>query len=248
MMWRAMDPGHPAYKPADARFADTVKKIYEQFDRVVGRTLPRVEAGATLVVMSDHGFTSWRRAFHLNTWLRNEGYLAARDPNLKDEPGLYANVDWSQTRAYALGLNGLYINVAGRERNGIVDAGQREDLAREIAAKLLKAVDAKTGQRAVTRVLRREEYRDRGHLEIGPDLVVGYSKGMRGSNESALGKLTPEVVTDNTEEWSGDHCMDPDAVPGILFTSHPLRKPAGRLQDLAAAILAEFGVEGFPTR
>ena len=248
MMWRAMDPGHPAYKPADARFADTVKRIYEQFDRVVGRTLPRVEAGATLVVMSDHGFTSWRRAFHLNTWLKNEGYLAARDPNLKDEPGLYANVDWSQTRAYALGLNGLYINVAGRERNGIVDPGQREDLAREIAAKLLKAVDPKTGQRAVTKVLRREEYRDRGHLEIGPDLVVGYAKGMRGSNESALGKLMPEVVTDNTEEWSGDHCMDPDAVPGILFTSHPLRKPAARLEELAAAILAEFGVEGFPAR
>ena len=248
IMWRAMDPGHPAYKPEDARFADAVKKIYEQFDRIVGRTLPRVEAGTTLVVMSDHGFTSWRRAFHLNTWLKNEGYLAARNPDLKNDPGLYANVDWSATRAYGLGLNGLYINVAGRERNGIVDPGQREALAKEIGAKLLLAVDAKTGQRAVTKVLRREEYRDRGHLEIGPDLVVGYAKGMRGSNESALGKLMPEVVTDNTEEWSGDHCMDPDAVPGILFTSHPLLKPAPRLEDLAAAILAEFGVDGFPAR
>jgi predicted AlkP superfamily phosphohydrolase/phosphomutase len=248
MMWRAMDPGHPAYKPADAAFADTVKKIYEQFDRIVGQTLPRVEAGATLVVMSDHGFTSWRRAFHLNTWLRNEGYLTARDPNRKDDPGLYANVDWSRTRAYGLGLNGLYINVAGREKNGVVDPGQREALAKEIGAKLLQAVDPKTGERAVTKVLRREEYRDRGHLEIGPDLIVGYAKGMRGSNESALGKLMPEAVTDNHEEWSGDHCMDPDSVPGILFTSRPLRKPAARLDELAAAVLAEFGVEGFPTR
>ena len=248
MMWRAMDPGHPAYKPEDAAFADTVKTIYEQFDRIVGQTLPRVEGGATLVVMSDHGFTSWRRAFHLNTWLKNEGYLAARDPNLQDDPGLYANVDWSRTRAYALGLNGLYINVAGRERDGIVDPGQREALAKEIAAKLLQAVDPKSGERAVTKVLRREEYRDRGHLEIGPDLVVGYAKGMRGSNESALGKLMPEVVTDNHEEWSGDHCMDPDAVPGILFTSRPLKKPAAKLDELAAAVLAEFGVEGFPKR
>jgi predicted AlkP superfamily phosphohydrolase/phosphomutase len=248
MMWRAMDPAHPAYKPADAAFADTVKKIYQQFDRIVGETLPRVEAGATLVVMSDHGFTSWRRAFHLNTWLKNEGYLTARDPDLKDDPGLYANVDWSRTRAYALGLNGLYINVAGREKDGVVDPAQREALAREIGEKLLQAVDPKTGERAVTKVLRREEYRDRGHLETGPDVIVGYAKGMRGSDESALGKLMPEAVTDNTEEWSGDHCMDPDAVPGILFTSRPLRKPAAKLDELAAAVLAEFGVEGFPAR
>ncbi|PYQ22842.1 MAG: hypothetical protein DMF81_10770 [Acidobacteria bacterium] len=248
MMWRAMDSAHPAYKPTDAPFADAVKKVYERFDRVVGETLPRVDAGALLVVMSDHGFTSWRRAFHLNTWLEKEGYLAALDPTLKDDTGLFTNVDWSRTRAYAVGLNGLYINVAGRERDGTVDPGQREALATEIGEKLLQAVDPKTGRRAVTKVLRREEYRDRGHLDIGPDLVVGYAKGTRGSNESALGKLMPEVVTDNTEEWSGDHCMDPDTVPGILVTSRPLRKPAARLQDLAAAILAEFGVEGFPRR
>jgi predicted AlkP superfamily phosphohydrolase/phosphomutase len=248
MMWRAMDPGHPAYKPEDAQFADTVKKIYEQFDGIVGRTMPRVAKGATLVVMSDHGFTSWRRAFHLNTWLEKEGYLAARDPNLRDDPGFYSNVDWSRTRAYGLGLNGLYINVAGREKDGIMDPGQREALAKEIAAKLLQVVDPKTGERAITKVQRREEYRDRGYLEIGPDLIVGYAKGTRTSNESALGKLMPEVFSDNHEEWSGDHCMDPDAVPGILLTSRPLKKPATKLDELAAAILAEFGVEGFPKR
>jgi predicted AlkP superfamily phosphohydrolase/phosphomutase len=248
MLWRAMDPGHPAYKATDARFADTVKKIYEQFDGIVGRTMPRVDAGAMLVVMSDHGFTSWRRAFHLNTWLKEQGYLTLLNPHLQQDPGLFANVDWSRTRAYALGLNGLYINVAGREREGIVDPAEREALAREIGAKLLQSVDPKTGQRAVTEVLRREEYRDRGHLDVGPDLVVGYAKGMRGSNESALGTVGPEVVTDNTEEWSGDHCMDPDTVPGVLFSSRPLKKPVARLEELAAAILAEFGVEGFPQR
>jgi predicted AlkP superfamily phosphohydrolase/phosphomutase len=248
MMWRAMDPSHPAYKAADARFEATVRKIYEQFDRIVGRTLPRVDAGATLVVMSDHGFTSWRRAFHLNTWLKEQGYLAVLDPDLKQDPGLYGNVDWSKTRAYGLGLNGLYINVAGREKDGIVDPSQREALAREIGAKLLEAKDPKTGERAVTRVQRLEEYRDRGHLDVGPDLVVGYAKGMRGSNESALGAVGPEVVTDNTEEWSGDHCMDPDAVPGVLFSSRPLKRPVAKLEDLAAAILAEFGVDGFPER
>jgi predicted AlkP superfamily phosphohydrolase/phosphomutase len=248
MMWRAMDPGHPAYKSADRRFEAVVRNIYERFDGIVGRTLPRVEAGATLVVMSDHGFTSWRRAFHLNTWLKEQGYLAVLNPDLKPDPGLYGNVDWSKTRAYGLGLNGLYINVAGREKDGIVDPSQRAALAKEIGAKLLETKDPKTGERAVTRVQLLEEYRDRGHLEVGPDLVVGYAKGMRGSNESALGAVGPEVITDNTEEWSGDHCMDPDTVPGVLFSSRPLKKPVARLEELAAAILAEFGVEGFPER
>jgi len=248
MMWRAMDRDHPAYKTADQRFEAVVRKIYEQFDGIVGRTLPRVEAGATLVVMSDHGFTSWRRAFHLNTWLKEQGYLTLLNPGLQQDPGFYGNVDWSRTRAYGLGLNGLYINVAGREKEGIVEPAQREALAKEIAAKLLETLDPKTGQRAVTKVQRLEEYRDRGHLDVGPDLVVGYAKGTRGSNESALGTIGPEVVTDNKEEWSGDHCMDPDTVPGVLFTSRPLKKPAAKLEDLAAAILAEFGVEGFPAR
>jgi predicted AlkP superfamily phosphohydrolase/phosphomutase len=248
MMWRAMDPGHPAYKTADQRFEAVVRKIYEQFDGIVGRTLLRVEQGATLFVMSDHGFTSWRRAFHLNTWLKEQGYLTLIDPTLQHDPGLYSNVDWSRTRAYGLGLNGLYVNVAGREKDGIVPPERREELAKEIGAKLLAATDPKTGARAVTAVKRREEYRDRGHLEVGPDLVVGYARGMRGSNESALGTIGPEVVTDNTEEWSGDHCMDPETVPGVLFSSHPLKKPAAKLEELAAAILAEFGVDGFPAR
>jgi predicted AlkP superfamily phosphohydrolase/phosphomutase len=243
-----MDPQHPAYESDDARFAEAVKKVYEHLDAIVGRTLPRVEQGAMLVVMSDHGFTSWRRAFHLNTWLKEQGYLALRNPDLKQDPGLYGNVDWSKTRAYGLGLNGLYINVAGREKDGIVPESAREALAREIGQKLLQAVDPKTGQRAVTRVQRREEYRDRGHLDVGPDLVVGYAKGMRGSNESALGAVGPEAITDNQEAWSGDHCMDPATVPGILVTSRPLKKEAPRLEDLAAAILAEFGVDDFPKR
>ena len=249
MMWRAMDSGHPAYKAdADQPFEAVVRKVYEQFDAIVGRTLPRVEAGATLFVMSDHGFTSWRRAFHLNTWLKEEGYLTLVDPDLPQDPGLYSNVDWSRTRAYGLGLNGLYVNVAGREKDGIVPPDEREALAREIAAKLLESTDPKTGERAVTAVQLREEYRDRGYLEVGPDLVVGYAKGMRGSNESALGTIGREVVTDNTEQWSGDHCMDPATVPGVLFSSHALKKPAAKLEELAAAILAEFGVDGFPVR
>jgi len=249
MMWRPMDPGHPAYKPEEARFKDAVPQIYELFDGVVGRTLEKMPPDTTLVVMSDHGFTSWRRAFHLNTWLKENGFLAVIDPYLKDDPGLFSNVDWSRTKAYGLGINGLYINLQGREKWGIVTESERKGIMDEISRKLVATIDPVTGAPAVTKAFQREEaYHDRGHIEIGPDIVVGYAKGTRGSNESALGKVGPDVFTNNTEEWSGDHCMDPDAVPGILVTSRPLKKAAPRLQDLAAALLAEYGIEGFPKR
>ena len=249
MMWRPMDPAHPAYDESlDAPFRSVVEDIYVELDGIVGETLESMPEGTTLIVMSDHGFTSWRRSFHLNAWLREQGYLVVRDPYLKDDPGMFLNVDWSRTRAYGLGLNGLYINLRGRERSGIVSANARELLMEELEARLLETVDPDSGQPAVTRVYRRDDYyQDAGYIDIGPDLIVGYAKGTRCSNESALGKVGRHVLTDNTGPWSGDHCMDHEAVPGILMTNRALKKPAAELKDLAAAILAEFGIDTFPT-
>jgi len=200
-----------------------------------------------LVVMSDHGFTSWRRVFHLNSWLRDNGYLAVLNPNLLEDPGLFANVDWTRTKAYALGLNGLYVNVKGRERDGIVEPNAREGLAAEIASKLLAVVDPETKTSAITKVYRREQvYHLSADDQTAPDLIVGYAKGTRGSDESALGGLPQDVMVDNASHWSGDHCMDHEAVPGVLLSSRPLKRPAPSIDTLAAAILAEFGVDGFP--
>jgi predicted AlkP superfamily phosphohydrolase/phosphomutase len=194
--------------------------------------------------MSDHGFTSWRRTFHLNAWLREKGYLVVKDPNLEKDPGLFANVDWSHTRAYGLGMNALYLNLRGREKNGIVPPEKRDALLDEIAKALVAEIDPKTGLPAVDKAFKREEaYKDRGELEIGPDIVIGYAKGTRAAGSSALGAVDKEVLTDNTDEWSGDHEMDPDTVPGLLLTSRPLKKPASRLQDLGQSVLAEFGID-----
>src|SRR5262249_42195117 len=159
----------------------------------------------------------------------------------------FENVEWAKTRAYGLGLNGLYMNVKGRERSGIVVPEDRAAVAREIAARLLAVVDPATNQRAIAKVFAREEvYHLQGTEDLAPDLIVGYAKGTRGSDESALGGLPRDVIVNNTDEWSGDHCMDPDAVPGVLFASRALAKPAPTLQSLAAAIVEEFGVDAFP--
>jgi predicted AlkP superfamily phosphohydrolase/phosphomutase len=248
MMWRPRDPGHPAYDPAtDKPYEHVVDDLYIGLDAIVGETLQRLGPEDLLVVMSDHGFTSWRRAFHLNSWLRDNGYLALLNPYRTEDAGFFSNVDWTKTRAYALGLNGLYINLKGRERSGAVDPTERDALMSDIAGKLLATKDPSTGAPAVTKVYRREQvYRVAGHEDIAPDLIVGYAKGTRGSDESALGGLPAEVIVDNKTPWSGDHCMDHETVPGVLLTSRGLRKRAPSLQTLAAAILAEFGIDGFP--
>ena len=250
IMWGATDPEHPAYDEArDRPYADVIEDLYMEADEIVGQTLDRLEelgGGGTLIVMSDHGFTSWRRSFSLNTWLEQNGYLTVRDRNRRDLEFL-TNVDWPRTQAYALGLSGLYVNLEGREAFGIVPPSDRGVLLREITRGLLREIDPATDEVAITRVYARDEtYTDSGHAEMGPDLVIGYAKNVRSSSESAAGEIPAEVLTDNTGAWSGDHIMDHETVPGVLVSSRLLKVPAGSLKQLAAAVLAEFGVDGFP--
>jgi predicted AlkP superfamily phosphohydrolase/phosphomutase len=250
VMWRAKDAEHPAHNPyRDAPYMKVIDDLYVEVDEIVGETLARLDetgGDATLIVMSDHGFTSWTRAFSLNAWLEQKGYLAVRDTGRRDLDFLM-NIDWSRTQAYALGLSGLYINRRGRERFGSVSPAEARLLLGEITRGLLREVDPQTGEPAITRVYIRDEiYRDDGFRELGPDLLVGYAKGVRSSDDSAAGRVPEEVFSDNTSEWSGDHIMDHEAVPGVLLSNRPLRQVAGSLRELGAAVLAEFGVEGFP--
>jgi len=248
IIWRAMDPDHPAYvEEEDAKYAEVMPELYEKMDKVVGYTLEHMPENTLLVVMSDHGFSPWRRAFHLNAWLRDNGYLAVKKSDVAGE--YYSNVDWDKTKAYGLGINGLYLNLEGRERGGTVAPKDRDRMIAEIAGKLRAIVDPTTGKPAISKVYIREEtYTDGGYLHIGPDIQVGYARGTRGSDESAIGEIHPEVLVDNTDRWSGDHCMDHEAVPGILLTSRPLKQEATELKNLAASILAEYGLEYPPPR
>jgi predicted AlkP superfamily phosphohydrolase/phosphomutase len=245
MMWRSMDPGHPAYDPVnDPPFADAVPSAYVDADRLVTHALDHMGEDTLLIAMSDHGFTSWRRTFHLNAWLHQNAYLAVKDESLPPGRELLTNVDWTRTRAYGFGLNGLYVNLQGREKDGIVPPSGREALLAELEKALTAAIDPWTGKPAIGHVyLRDRTFTDGGQREIGPDAVVGYAKHTRGADSSALGEIERDVLTDNDKPWSGDHEMDTPDVPGILATSRPLKRPAGNLRELHASVLAEFGVE-----
>ena len=243
MMWRLTDPQHPAYDAAlAAQYGNALEEFYQQIDQVLGETLPRVDANTTLLVLSDHGFAPYRHSFNLNTWLLNNGYItrktgAAGDPN---EP--FADVDWSRTRAYGLGLNGLYLNVRGREREGIVDSSQSDALLREIRQKLLEVRDPKDQAQVITRIDLASEAYQGPYARSGPDALVGYNRGYRAGWKTILGAFPPEVLEDNTNAWSGDHCMDFTKVPGVILSNRKLGAPSPALTDIAPTILSEFGI------
>jgi predicted AlkP superfamily phosphohydrolase/phosphomutase len=223
--------------------SDAILDAYRELDRALGEALGAIEGDpdATLLVVSDHGFAPFLRAAHLNSWLREEKMLALR-PGVVSGRELFADVDWSKTRAYGFGLNGLYVNLAGRERFGIVAAAERERLLTALTARLLAWVDPSNGEHVVSRVYRSEAVYSSPERALAPDLIVGYKRGYRVSNPSALGEVPPGVLEDNVNKWSGDHCMAAEEVPGVLLTNRAITRADASLQDIAPTVLAEFSI------
>jgi predicted AlkP superfamily phosphohydrolase/phosphomutase len=244
MMWRWMDPKHPQYDAANAmQYGSAILEFYEQIDQVLGEVLPRVDERTTLLVLSDHGFAPYYRSFNLNTWLLNGGYITLKQDAAADSGEPLANVDWSRTRAYGLGLNGLYLNLRGRDRDGIVVPGAEADaLLHELKEKLLAVRDPQSGLPVITRVDLAKEIYQGPYAQSGPDVVVGYNRGYRAGWKTILGAFPPDVLEDNTNHWSGDHCMDYTLVPGVLLSNRKMVASQPALTDIAPTILAEFGI------
>lgn len=244
MFWRGIDPKHPLYAHASELARGAIPWIYREADRVLGEVQSRLRPGDRLIVLSDHGFASFRRAVHLNRWLAESGYLAFK-PGADTSAPLFAQVDWARTRAYALGLNGIYLNEKGREAQGIVDAETIGRLKAEIAARLSALRDE--GSTVVTEVFDAASIYHGAHAGDSPDLVVGYAPGYRASWQTTLGGTPAALIEDNLQLWSGDHCIDPAAVPGVLFTSFPMDAPAANIADLAALILRQLSAPAKPS-
>jgi predicted AlkP superfamily phosphohydrolase/phosphomutase len=221
---------------------DELLKTYQRVDRAIGWVMARA-GSATLMVMSDHGFARFDRAFHVNSWLRSEGFLHLDDPGVVDAGEGFAHVDWSRTQAYAMGLNGLYVNLRGREKNGIVaDGTDRAEVLRRISERLLALRDPKDGATVIDAVYEPRKV-FRGHdLEFAPDLIIGYAAGYRGSWQTALGATPASILEDNRDLWIADHCIDPREVPATLLANRPIRLNDPNLADLTVTILKEFGV------
>lgn len=244
MFWRYHDHDHPA-RPASIpeNQKNAITDLYQRMDALVGRTMEKCDSSDTLLmVISDHGFNSFRRGIDLNCWLEQNGYLTVDDARRGDD--YLAGIDWSKTRAFAIGLTGIFLNLKDRFSQGIVESGdEAERLCKEIAEKLGSIVDPATGNRAIKRIYQSAKVYNGPYKTHAPDLIIGYERGYRVSWEAANGQTSREIFHANTRAWSGDHCVDPSVVPGVLFCSQPLTTDFPRLLDIAPTVLNLFGIE-----
>jgi predicted AlkP superfamily phosphohydrolase/phosphomutase len=253
LFWQFLDEGHPLYDPLRAqRYAPEMLAAYKKMDAIVGDARRIAGPDALFLVLSDHGFSSFRRGINYNTWLLQNGFLALKGSagdaatleKLFETRDLFANVDWSRTKAYALGLGSIYVNLVGREQQGVVMPGaEYDEVRRQIREGLEALVDPATGEHPVTRVWTREELYSGFDPALIPDLRAGNNLDYRVGWQSTLGGVTPEVFEDNRKAWSGDHCSnDPDLVRGIFFANRKLANAQPAMADIAPTILHELGI------
>ncbi|MCH9022474.1 MAG: alkaline phosphatase family protein, partial [Planctomycetes bacterium] len=243
--WRYLDKDHPANQdlPHQEAHQNVIADLYQRMDVIVGKTMQKCDQDDTvLMVISDHGFNAFRYGIDLNRWLEENGYLTI-DPS-KPAGDFLVNVDWSKTRAYGLGLAGIYLNIKGRESCGIVESkGQAEALRDEIAEKLTGLMHPERNEPAIRRGYNAHKVYKGPYKKDAPDIIVGYNKGYRVAWETAVGRITEKVVHDNIKAWAGDHCIDPSLLPGVLFCNRKIRDENPRLMDLAPTALDLFGIK-----
>jgi len=243
MFFRYLDRDHPALKTGSSRMgAHVIEDLYKRMDEMIGRIREQLDDRSALIVMSDHGFKPFRRGVNLNSWLLRNGFLALKEG--KAESGeWFDGVAWKKTKAYALGLGGIYLNLKGREAEGIVVPGdEARALKQELAGKLTRLMDGELGNQAINTIFDREDIYKGPYKENSPDLIVGYSEGYRASWDSVKGIVGSVVFEDNKKAWSGDHCIDPATVPGVIFCSEKLNRSDPSIWDIAPTALELFGI------
>ena len=245
MYYRAIDMQHPLYSPElGQKYGHTLQKIYSEMDSILGDVLNQFDVNDshnTLIVMSDHGFVSFRRQVNLNNWLFENDFLSLKRRKDIKNKGYFEDVNWSKTAAYNVGINSIYLNIKGRERNGVVSMSQRNSLLKNMGNKLLKLIDPAIGQAVVSRIwiIPEGEHRRNHHA---PDMIIGWNSGYRNSWSSILGGFSNNVLSDNLDKWSGDHCVDAALVPGTLMTNKKILLKDPSLYDITATILGEFRI------
>lgn len=244
MFWRYLEEGHPAGAGRESTaHRDAIEQVYRHNDALVGKVMAKLRREDVLVVVSDHGFTSFRRGVNLNAWLLANGYLALK-PGCDGSNEWLRDVDWSRTRAYAQGLTGIFLNLAGREGEGIVQPGaEAQALRKELIGKLSGLRDEERREVGIHQVYDAHQVYDGPYLVNAPDLIVGYNHGYRVSWDCATGVVAGPLFEDNVKAWSGDHCVDPNLVPGVFFCNHAIDKQDPSLLDIAPTVLRLFGIE-----
>lgn len=244
MFFRYLIPDHPANNDKDTTiYKDAIDQLYQKMDALIGEIQQLLNKDDLLIIISDHGFKPFKWGVNLNSWLWKEGYLVLKE-GVNPGAEWLADVDWSRTRAYAYGLTGMFLNIQGRECHGMVNPGEeRIALQHEIRHKLESLWDKKSGLKPIRRVIFSQEAMKGPYTDEAPDLLIGYEEGFRVSWNSAIGKITEEIMEDNTRSWSGDHSIDPELVPGVFFSNWKLEDKTPAIEDIAPTVLNLFGLK-----
>ncbi|HIE26419.1 TPA: hypothetical protein EYP66_03955 [Candidatus Poribacteria bacterium] len=245
MFWNTRDPQHATYDETYAqKYYRVIEDYYRRMDGVLENLFQYVDGKTVLLVLSDHGFANFRRVVHLNSWLVENGLMTLKHaPTDEEGDPLFQNVNWSKTKAYALGFSSIYINLSDREGNGTVRKGrQANGVKREIMKELEKLKDPATGELVVQKVYDSEKLYKGPHTDEAPDLVVGFRPGYRFSWQTAIGGAPASLIEDNLKRWSGDHLVDPHNVEGILFMNNSTQSKNPTVLDIAPTVLKCFGI------
>ncbi len=243
MFLRFLDPEHPAIVGYNGKYENVIEDLYIKMDKLIGRVLDQIDDDTALFVMSDHGFKQFKRGINLNTWLKENGYLKLKD-GANGSGEWFEDVDWTNTKAYAFGLAGIYLNLNGREAHGIIEPGQEsENLKAELIKKLNSLYDEEKNEVAISEVFDTAKVLKGPYVSNALDLIVGYKEGYRASWNSVTGKINEPVFVDNTKSWGADHCLDPKLVPGVVFSNRKLNSNAPRIIDIAPSVLDLFGIK-----
>lgn len=260
MFYRLLDPEHPRYDAAQAeKYGNAVLRVYQKMDSIIGEVSRLLGPEDVLLVVSDHGFHTWRKEFNTNTWLARNGYLKLEGQETEDLKKLdhvfsggsfFPNVDWSQTRAYSLGLGHIYINLKGREGQGIVSPGQEYSaLVREIMHKILQYKDPDSGEPVLHNAYFRDDIYSGDQLEHAGDIQLSFRTGYRTSWQTALGAVPENIVVANLKKWSGDHCAsDISDTSGFLLSNRRLAAASDEdftpsILDIAPTLYRLYGVD-----
>jgi len=243
MFFRYLEPDHPANADKDTEVhKDAIRDLYLKMDDLVGRVVAKLEPDTLLMVMSDHGFKPFRRGVNLNTWLVENGYMTLKEGKTTGAEW-FQDVDWTKTRAFAVGLGGIYLNVKGKRPQGIVEPGDEAvRLRKEIQQKLRGMRDEEKNETAIAEVHDLKELYKGPYVGEAPDLLAGFRVGYRASWGCATGVIEEQAISDNLKSWSGDHCMNPPDVPGIFFCNRKLGVDRVNIMDIGPTVLDLFGV------
>lgn len=219
-----------------------IRDHYARMDRIIGEVVKTLAPEDGLMVLSDHGITSYDHDFHLNSFLVQKGFMQlTAEPGDANKGELFGLVDWSRTRAYALGFSGIYLNLQGREPKGIVLRAERDKVMAELRDALLGYAPAGYPKPviAVYPVAAKDD-------PLAPDLIIGMNEGFRVSSLTAIGGVSREVLTPNNLPWFADHIVDKSLVDGLLITNKKLAR-APLMIDLAPTVAAFCGIAPDPS-